>query len=91
MPIFERGDITLYYEEHGAGFPILLIAPGGMRSAVPFWDQAAWNPIPQLAAHYRVIAMDQRKRRSVQRPDQGNGQLARLYRGSAGPARSSRR
>ncbi len=60
MPIFERGDIKLYYEEHGAGFPILLIAPGGMRSAVSFWDQAAWNPIPQLAAHYRVIAMDQR-------------------------------
>lgn len=60
MPIFERGDIKLYYEEHGTGFPILLIAPGGMRSAVPFWDQAPWNPIPQLAAHYRVIAMDQR-------------------------------
>ena len=60
MPIFERGDIKLYYEEHGAGFPVLLIAPGGMRSAVSFWDQAAWNPISQLAPHYRVIAMDQR-------------------------------
>ena len=37
MPIFERGETKLYYEEQGAGFPILLIAPGGMRSSVSFW------------------------------------------------------
>jgi pimeloyl-ACP methyl ester carboxylesterase len=60
MPIFARDGIKLYYEEHGSGFPILLIAPGGMRSSVPFWDKAPWNPIQQLAPHYRVIAMDQR-------------------------------
>ncbi len=60
MPIFERDDIKLYYEEHGAGFPILLIAPGGMRSAVSYWEGTAWNPIEQLAPNYRVIAMDQR-------------------------------
>jgi pimeloyl-ACP methyl ester carboxylesterase len=60
MPLFTRGDTTLYYEEHGSGFPLLMIAPGGMRSTVSFWDRAPWNPIPQLAAHYRVIAMDQR-------------------------------
>ena len=60
MPIFTRGDVKLYYEEHGKGFPLLLIAPGGMRSAVSFWDKVAWNPIAELADHYRVIAMDQR-------------------------------
>jgi pimeloyl-ACP methyl ester carboxylesterase len=60
MPIFTRGDISLYYEEHGSGFPLLMIAPGGMRSTVSFWERAPWNPIPQLATHYRVIAMDQR-------------------------------
>ena len=60
MPIFTRGDIKLYYEEQGKGFPLLLIAPGGMRSAVSFWDKTPWNPITQLAPHYRVIAMDQR-------------------------------
>jgi hypothetical protein len=26
MPIFERDDVQLYYEEHGAGFPIWLFA-----------------------------------------------------------------
>ena len=60
MPIFEQDDIKLYYEEHGTGFPVLLIAPGGMRSAASFWEQVTWNAIEQLAPHYRVIAMDQR-------------------------------
>ena len=60
MPIFKRDDVELYYEEHGAGFPILLIAPGGMRSAATFWERTPWNPIEQLAPNYRVVAMDQR-------------------------------
>jgi pimeloyl-ACP methyl ester carboxylesterase len=60
VPIFKRDDVELYYEEHGEGFPVLLIAPGGMRSAVPFWERTPWNPIAHLAPHYRVIAMDQR-------------------------------
>ena len=60
MPTFERDDIQLYYEECGQGFPVLLIAPGGMRSALSFWEGTPWNPIEQLAPNYRVIAMDQR-------------------------------
>jgi pimeloyl-ACP methyl ester carboxylesterase len=60
MPTFERGDIQIYYEEYGQGFPVLLIAPGGMRSAISFWEGTPWDPIEQLAPNYRVIAMDQR-------------------------------
>lgn len=60
MPTFKRDDIELYYEEHGAGFPVLLIAPGGMRSAVSLWEKTPWNPIEHLSPNYRVIAMDQR-------------------------------
>ncbi len=60
MPIYQRGDANIYYEEYGSGFPLLLIAPGGMRSAISFWQNTPWNPIEQLADHYRVIAMDQR-------------------------------
>jgi pimeloyl-ACP methyl ester carboxylesterase len=60
MPFFEQGDVKLYYEEEGQGFPLLLIAPGGMRSAVGFWKGTPWNPITQLSPRYRVIAMDQR-------------------------------
>lgn len=60
MPFFEDGDVKLYYEDHGSGFPVLLIAPGGMRSMVSFWEGTPWNPITQLSDRYRVIAMDQR-------------------------------
>ncbi len=60
MPIYERGGANIYYEEHGNGFSVLLIAPGGMRSAISFWENTPWNPIEQLQDRFRVIAMDQR-------------------------------
>ncbi len=58
--VFERDGVSLYYEIHGDGFPILLFAPGGMRSAVSFWRGAEWDPIEALSPHFKVIAMDQR-------------------------------
>ena len=60
MPTFERNDVALHYEIHGDGFPILLFAPGGMRSAVSFWHGNAWDVIDELSPHFKVIAMDQR-------------------------------
>src|SRR5215471_3557693 len=60
MPIFKRGDVELYYEEHGSGFPLLLIAPGGMRSTIEWWGRAAFNPIETYAGDFRIVAMDQR-------------------------------
>ncbi len=60
MPIFKRADIDLYYEEYGAGFPLLLIAPGGMRSQIDFWHRSPFDPTVELAKYFRVIAMDQR-------------------------------
>jgi len=60
MPVYQRDGASIYYEEHGSGFPILLIAPGGMRSAISFWESTPWNPIEQLSGSYRVVAMDQR-------------------------------
>lgn len=62
MPHFHKDSLSLYYEESGPadGFPVLLIAPGGMKSAIPFWANAPWNPVDQLSKSFRVIAMDQR-------------------------------
>ena len=28
MPVFERAGVSLYYEEYGSGYPLLLFAPG---------------------------------------------------------------
>ncbi len=60
MATFKRGDVSLHYEEFGAGYPILLFAPGGMRSSVDFWHKSAFDPTVELAREFRVIAMDQR-------------------------------
>jgi pimeloyl-ACP methyl ester carboxylesterase len=60
MPTIQRGDATIYYEEHGTGFPILLLAPGGLNSTVDFWSRMPLNPIEALSSDFRVIAMDQR-------------------------------
>ena len=68
MAIFRRDDTVLHYESHGSGFPILLFAPGGMRSAMSFWENAEWNPVTTLSPHFRVIAMDQRNAGSSTAP-----------------------
>jgi pimeloyl-ACP methyl ester carboxylesterase len=60
MPAFERAGVSLYYEESGAGYPLLLFAPGGMRSSVEFWAKSPFDPTRELASDFRVIAMDQR-------------------------------
>jgi pimeloyl-ACP methyl ester carboxylesterase len=60
MPVFEHGETAIYYEEHGDGFPLLLIAPGGMNSTIEWWGRAAFNPIETYAADFRLVAMDQR-------------------------------
>jgi pimeloyl-ACP methyl ester carboxylesterase len=63
MPIFKRADAALYYEVHGSGFPVLLFAPGGLKSAVGFWslENAPWmDPRIALSDRFTVVAMDQR-------------------------------
>ena len=59
MPSFVSDDVEIHFDEYGSGFPVLLIAPGGMKSEASFWESTPWNPIPQLSDRFRVIAMDQ--------------------------------
>lgn len=68
MAQFTQGDVTLHYEEYGSGYPLLLIAPGGMRSTISFWERMPFNPIKELAGEFRVIAMDQRNAGDSQAP-----------------------
>ncbi len=62
MPFFERNDARLHYTVTGDpdGFPVLAIAPGGMKSADALWATMPWNPHVRLGEGYRVIGMDQR-------------------------------
>ena len=60
MSVFKKGNVSINYEVHGDGFPVLLFAPGGMRSAISFWRASEWDPIESLSSDFKVIAMDQR-------------------------------
>ena len=69
MPVFTRPDADIHYEVHGSGFPLLLFAPGGLRSQLEFWRHSPstpavpppWmNPMTDLADRFTVIGMDQR-------------------------------
>lgn len=69
MPTLQLADAEIYYEEFGAGYPLLAFAPGGHRSQIGFWQRSPRNPadLPpwldpttMLANQFRVIAMDQR-------------------------------
>lgn len=60
MPTYDRGDVSLYYEEYGSGYPLLLFAPGGMRSMIDVWRRSPFDPTKELVSDFRVVAMDQR-------------------------------
>lgn len=60
MPSFNYADVSIHFEEYGSGYPLLLLAPGGIRSKVTTWRFVHFDPRKELAADFRVIAMDQR-------------------------------
>ncbi|HSC96477.1 MAG TPA: alpha/beta hydrolase [Burkholderiales bacterium] len=62
MPAIEHHGATIYYEEHGKGFPIVAFAPAGVKSTIAVWStpSAPINPITEFSSSYRVIVMDQR-------------------------------
>jgi hypothetical protein len=47
MPVLTRPDAEIYYEVHGSGFPLLLFAPGGLRSQLEYWRTARATPTPR--------------------------------------------
>ena len=67
MPMLSRPDGEIHYQVHGTGYPVLLFAPGGLRSRMEFWPAPAAGPaaVGRLdralpAAGFTAIAMDQR-------------------------------
>ncbi|MEZ4231646.1 MAG: alpha/beta hydrolase [Polyangiaceae bacterium] len=60
MAILVHDTTTIHYELAGDGPPLLLIAPGGMRSQIGVWKKAPFDPTREFAQSHRVIAMDQR-------------------------------
>ena len=60
MPLYEKGDVHIYYEEVGSGFPLLVIPGGGLNSTVAGLANHPFNPMEEFKGEYRVIAADLR-------------------------------
>jgi pimeloyl-ACP methyl ester carboxylesterase len=68
MPVLTRPDGEIHFETYGEGFPVLLFAPGGLRSRMDMWPASPGGPprpwvdwtraLP--AAGFTAVAMDQR-------------------------------
>ncbi len=63
MPTARVNGIDIYYEEHGQGEPLLLIA--GLGANATLWE----TQIPLLARELRVVAFDNRGAGRSDRPD----------------------
>jgi pimeloyl-ACP methyl ester carboxylesterase len=58
---YERGPVRIRFEEAGSGFPLLLIAGGGLNSVMAGLTMSApFNPIEEFKAEFRCIASDLR-------------------------------
>ena len=99
MPMLKRADAEIYYEVHGAGFPILLYAPGGLHLA----DRDVGRCVAQLSQRLPVDGSAHGARRQVHRDRHGPAQrrqvggrrqarpwLAHLRRRPSGADRPSR-
>jgi pimeloyl-ACP methyl ester carboxylesterase len=61
MSFYEKGPVRIYYEEAGSGFPLLLIAGGGLNSTIAGLKRGdPFNPIDEFKGEYRCIASDLR-------------------------------
>jgi len=60
MSFYEKGPLRIRYEEAGSGFPLLLIAGGGLNSAIAGLATAPFNPIEAFKGEFRCIASDLR-------------------------------
>jgi pimeloyl-ACP methyl ester carboxylesterase len=60
MSSYEKGPVRIHYEEAGSGFPLLLIAGGGLNSTISGLTNHPFNPIEEFKGEYRCIASDLR-------------------------------
>lgn len=60
MPVYERGDVRIRYEEVGVGVPLLVTPGGGLNSRLELWPGQVFNAMEAFKGDFRCITMDQR-------------------------------
>src|SRR6202171_4708446 len=59
MSFYEKGPVRVRYEQAGSGFPLLLIAGGGLNSTISGLTNP-FDPVEEFKSEYRCIASDLR-------------------------------
>src|SRR6202171_1500554 len=59
MSFYEKGPVRIHYEETGSGFPLLLIAGGGLNSTIAGLNNP-FDAIAEFKGEYRCIGSDLR-------------------------------
>ena len=49
MPMYEKGDVRIHYEEAGSGFPLLVIPGGGLNSTIEGLKTHPFNPLVEFS------------------------------------------
>src|SRR5262252_4797625 len=58
---YEKGPVRIYYEEAGAGVPLLLLPGGGLNATIGFFTgNSPFNAIEEFKNEYRCITADLR-------------------------------
>ena len=61
LSFYEKGAVRIHYEEAGSGFPLLLIAGGGLNSTIAGLKRGdPFNPIEEFKGEFRCIGADLR-------------------------------
>ena len=61
MPFYNRDSVSIYYEEKGSGFPLLIIPGGGLNSSIASLDNdVPFNPMDRYQNDFRCISADLR-------------------------------
>jgi pimeloyl-ACP methyl ester carboxylesterase len=62
MGMYEKSAVRIHFEEAGSGFPLLVIAGGGLNSTIAGLSgpSSPFNPMVEFAADYHCIASDLR-------------------------------
>jgi pimeloyl-ACP methyl ester carboxylesterase len=64
---YEKGPVRIYYEEAGAGFPLMLLPGGGLNATMSFFTgNPPFNAIEEFKGRYRCITADLRNAPSGQ-------------------------
>ncbi|WP_079544086.1 alpha/beta fold hydrolase [Bradyrhizobium lablabi] len=67
MGTYEKGAVRIYFEEAGSGFPLMVIAGGGLNSTISaLTSSSPFNPMEEFKGEYRCIAADLRNAKGGQ-------------------------